>query len=224
MRLPTIIFLACTLVSAAAVKAQEGYNTQKERFSYALGYQLGNSLKRDDLDLDAKAVTQAIEDVLSGADPKMTSAEMEDAIAAARQQLAQERQALAASNKAAGEKFLAENKNLEGIKQTASGLQYKVVKEGSGPRPKATDTVVVHYRGTLLDGSEFDSSYQRQQPASLPLNGVIKGWQEGLQLMTAGSRYTFYIPAELAYGERGAGNQIGPNSTLVFEVELLEIK
>lgn len=224
MRLPTLILFACAGVAAAAAQAQEGYTTQKERFSYALGYQLGNSLRRDDLDLDAGAVTQAIEDVLSGAEPRLTGAEMEDAIAAARQQLAQERQALAASNKAAGEKFLSENRGGEGVKETASGLQYKVVKEGTGPRPKAADTVVVHYRGTLLDGTEFDSSYQRQQPATLPLNGVIKGWQEGLQLMNAGSRYTLYIPAELAYGEQGAGSRIGPNATLVFDVELLEIK
>ncbi|MCB1157821.1 MAG: FKBP-type peptidyl-prolyl cis-trans isomerase [Leptospiraceae bacterium] len=126
-------------------------------------------------------------------------------------------------NKAAGEKFLTENKGKEGVKVTPSGLQYKVIKEGSGAKPTATNTVKVHYVGTLIDGSEFDSSYKRGQPAVFPLNGVIPGWTEGLQLMTVGSKYKFFIPSHIAYGERGPG-KIGPNSTLIFDVELISIE
>ncbi|HYJ03735.1 MAG TPA: FKBP-type peptidyl-prolyl cis-trans isomerase, partial [Chthoniobacterales bacterium] len=122
------------------------------------------------------------------------------------------------------EKFLAENKNKEGVKTTASGLQYKVLKEGSGASPKETDTVVTNYKGTLLDGTEFDSSYKRNEPATFPVNRVIKGWTEALQLMKPGSKYQLFIPAALAYGERGAGRDIGPNATLIFEVELLSVK
>ncbi len=123
-----------------------------------------------------------------------------------------------------GEKYLAENAKKEGVKTTASGLQYKVLKEGEGKTPKATDTVQVHYRGTLLDGTEFDSSIKRGEPAEFPLNRVIKGWTEGVQLMKEGSKYQFVIPPQLAYGDRGAGGPIGPNETLIFEVELLKIR
>ena len=130
----------------------------------------------------------------------------------------------AEKNKAEGEKFLAENKTKDGVKTTASGLQYKVLKEGSGASPKETDTVVTNYRGTLIDGTEFDSSYKRNEPASFPVNRVIKGWTEALQLMKPGAKYQLFIPSSLAYGERGAGQLIGPNATLIFEVELLSIK
>jgi FKBP-type peptidyl-prolyl cis-trans isomerase len=123
-----------------------------------------------------------------------------------------------------GEKFLAENKTKEGVKTTASGLQYKVLKEGTGKSPTASDTVVCHYRGTLLDGTEFDSSYKRGEPAEFPLNRVIPGWTEGVQLMKEGAKYQFFIPSKLAYGSRGAGGVIGPDETLIFEVELIKIK
>ncbi len=127
-------------------------------------------------------------------------------------------------NKAAGEKFLAENAKKSTIKSTSSGLQYEVLTPGTGKiNPKATDTVTVHYKGTSIDGKEFDSSYSRGEPASFPLNGVIPGWTEGVQLMTEGAKYRFYIPSALAYGENGAGGAIGPNETLIFEVELLKI-
>jgi FKBP-type peptidyl-prolyl cis-trans isomerase FklB len=127
-------------------------------------------------------------------------------------------------NKAEGEKFLADNKKKEGIKTTASGLQYKVIKDGTGKTPKATDTVSTHYRGTLISGKEFDSSYKRGEPAEFPVNGVIKGWTEALQLMKEGAKWQLFIPSELAYGERGAGQDIGPNSTLIFDIELLSVK
>ena len=122
------------------------------------------------------------------------------------------------------EKFLMENKAKEGVKTLPSGLQYKVIKDGDGKTPKATDTVVTHYRGTLLDGSEFDSSYKRKEPAEFPVNGVIKGWTEALQLMKEGAKWTLYVPPKLAYGERGFPPVIGPNETLIFEIELLKVK
>ena len=149
---------------------------------------------------------------------------MQAAVNVERQKRADAQQAIADGNKQRGQAFLSENKAKEGVKTTGSGLQYKVEKQGDGATPSPQSTVVVHYRGTLLDGTEFDSSYARDQPATLPLNGVIKGWQEGLQLMPTGSKYRFFIPSELAYGERGAGSKIGPNETLIFDVELLEIK
>jgi FKBP-type peptidyl-prolyl cis-trans isomerase FklB len=127
-------------------------------------------------------------------------------------------------NKKEGEKFIADNKKKEGVITTASGLQYKIITKGTGASPKATDTVSVHYKGTLIDGKEFDSSYRRGQPASFPVNGVIKGWTEALQLMKEGSKWQLFIPSELAYGDRGAGRDIGPNSTLIFDVELISIK
>ena len=123
-----------------------------------------------------------------------------------------------------GEKFLKQNATKEGVKTTASGLQYKVLKEGTGKSPKATDTVLVHYRGTLIDGTEFDSSYKRNEPIEFPLNQVIKGWTEGVQLMKEGAKYQFYIPSKLAYGSRGAGGAIGPDETLIFDVELLKVR
>lgn len=125
---------------------------------------------------------------------------------------------------AKGEKFLAENATKEGVTTTASGLQYKVLTHGTGKSPKATDTVLVHYRGTLLDGTEFDSSYKRKEPIEFPLNGVIKGWTEGVQLMQEGAKYVFWIHPKMAYGSRGAGRDIGPNQTLMFEVELLKVR
>lgn len=133
--------------------------------------------------------------------------------------------AMAATPAEKGEEFLKENAKKEGVKTTASGLQYKVIKEGEGKSPKATDTVSVHYRGTLLDGTEFDSSYKRNEPTQFPLNRVIKGWTEGVQLMKEGAKYQFFIPSQLAYGERGTpGGPIGPNETLIFEIELLKVQ
>jgi FKBP-type peptidyl-prolyl cis-trans isomerase len=131
---------------------------------------------------------------------------------------------MADKNAADGKKFLDDNKKKDGVKTTASGLQYKVLKEGNGAPPKATDTVTVDYRGTLIDGTEFDSSYKRGQPATFPLNGVIKGWTEGLQLMKSGAKYQFFIPSDLAYGQRAMGPDIAPNSTLIFEVDLKSVQ
>jgi FKBP-type peptidyl-prolyl cis-trans isomerase len=164
---------------------------------------------------------------LKGAKPLMNDEQVKATMAAFQKEMmakqAAAKKEMGAKNEAAGKKFLDENKKKEGWKTTASGLQYKVLKEGSGTAPKETDTVKVNYRGTTIDGTEFDSSYKRGQPATFPVNRVIKGWTEGLQLMKPGSKYQLAIPSNLAYGERGAGSDIGPNSTLLFDVELLEV-
>jgi FKBP-type peptidyl-prolyl cis-trans isomerase FklB len=172
--------------------------------------------------------SKGIKDVLSGGTLMMTEQEVQETLTNFQKDLA-EKQAtrqkeLAEKNKKDGEAFLAENMKKEGVKTLPSGLQYKVIKEGTGRTPKETDTVVTHYKGSLIDGSEFDSSYKRGQPATFPVKGVIKGWTEALQLMKEGSTWQLFVPADLAYGERGAGSVIGPNATLIFEVELLSIK
>lgn len=219
------ILLACaaTLASSASVSAQE-LESQKERFSYTMGYQMGLSLQSPGIELDEDALVQALRDALNGVDPKLSRSDMDAAIAEQRRLMAEQRKEKAAVNLARGEAFLEENKQRGAVSETESGLQYEVLKEGDGEQPITSDTVVVHYEGSLIDGSIFDSSYERQNPATLPLNGLIKGWQEGLQLMKEGAKYKFFIPADLAYGESGAGERIGPNEALIFEVELLEIK
>jgi FKBP-type peptidyl-prolyl cis-trans isomerase FklB len=169
-----------------------------------------------------------LKDALAGKEAALTKEEREKTLQAFQKEMMEKQitasKEAATKNAAEGEKFLTENKKKDGVKTTASGLQYKVLKEGSGPSPKETDTVVVNYKGTLIDGTEFDSSFKRNEPASFQVNRVVKGWIEALQLMKAGSKYQLFIPSALAYGERGAGQLIGPNATLIFEVELLSIK
>jgi len=165
-----------------------------------------------------------MKDAMSGKRPLLTEADAREVMTTWQKELADKQKGMADKNAADGKKFLEDNKKKDGVKTTASGLQYKVLKEGNGPQPKATDTVTVDYRGTLIDGTEFDSSYKRGQPATFPLNGVIKGWTEGLQLMKSGAKYQFFIPSDLAYGQRAMGPDIAPNSTLVFEVELKSVQ
>ena len=196
----------------------------KKRFSYIIGMQIGQNLKNDNIDLDEMAFMAAIKDASSGAKPQLSEADVQATLQRIQQARAAEGQKLADSNRAEGEKFLADNAKKSGIKTLESGLQYTVVKAGSGGMPKATDTVEVHYRGTLINGTEFDSSFSRGQPATFPVNGVIKGWQEALQLMKEGAKWQIFVPSDLAYGPRGAGGDIGPNATLIFDVELLKIK
>lgn len=201
---------------------------QKDKASYSIGYDIGTTFKKQNIELNTDAFISGMKEGLSGKDATMTKEEREKTLEAFQKEMMEKQAAAskeaASKNLAEGEKFLAANKSKEGVKTTASGLQYKVLKEGTGPTPKETDTVVTNYRGTLLDGTEFDSSYKRNEPASFPVNRVIKGWTEALQLMKVGSKYQLFIPAGLAYGERGAGRDIGPNATLIFEVELLSIK
>jgi len=200
----------------------------KDKVSYSIGLNIGKSMKQEGLDINPDALAAAMKDVFAGAKPQLTDEEVQAVMQEFQKEMMAKRmkgqQEGLTKNKAEGEKFLADNKKKEGIKTTASGLQYKVIKDGTGKTPKATDTVSTHYRGTLISGKEFDSSYKRGEPAEFPVNGVIKGWTEALQLMKEGAKWQLFIPSELAYGERGAGQDIGPNSTLIFDIELLSVK
>jgi FKBP-type peptidyl-prolyl cis-trans isomerase FklB len=200
---------------------------QKDRESYSLGYQFGQSLKVQGVDINLQVYNSGIQDGLGGKEPQMTPEEIRATMTNLQQRLvaAQQktRREVAAKNLSESKTFLAENKNKEGIQTLPSGLEYKVVTEGSGKMPKPEDTVKVHYKGTLIDGTEFDSSYRRGEPSTFKVKGVIKGWTEALQLMKEGSKWQLFIPPELGYGERGAG-PVPPNSTLIFEVELLAIQ
>jgi FKBP-type peptidyl-prolyl cis-trans isomerase len=199
----------------------------EDRASYIIGHNLGRSLKTAEVNVNEDLVIKGFRDALGGAPALLTEAEMNETMQSFQQQVQQQQQAkqkaLGDKNKTEGEAFLAKNKERAGVKTTASGLQYEVLTEGTGPTPKATDNVTVHYTGTLIDGTKFDSSVDRGQPASFVLNQVIPGWTEGVQLMKVGSKYKFYIPSALGYGERGAGGVIGPNAPLIFEVELISI-
>ncbi len=210
-------------LSSASVWAAAELNTEKQKLSYALGTYFSQGISQQGVDMDIPAFLQAVEDVLNKAELKLSDEELQTVLTQYQEKLASERNASANNNKAVGENFLAENKNKEGVVALPNGMQYKVLKEGSGPKPKSDSEVQVHYHGTHIDGQVFDSSYDRGEPISLSLTQVIKGWQEALPLMSVGSKYQFYIPAELAYGERGAGTSIGPNEALIFDIELLSI-
>ena len=224
---------AFSLVLPSLVSAQ--LDTEQDKLSYVIGMDIGNSLKQLNTEFNLEAMAQGIKAILEGETPLLEQDEAEQVKQAFFQKVqaeAQQKAAAASEELAAmgqknleeGQAFLAENKTKEGVVETDSGLQYEVLEEGDGSKPQASDTVTVHYRGTLLDGTVFDSSITRGQPATFTLNQVIAGWTEGVQLMPVGSKYKFFIPSNLAYGEQGAGGRIGPNSTLIFEVELLEIK
>lgn len=218
--------LLLTMQAAAGEKVIP--KSEKERLSYTMGVEMGNNLKKQSIDVDPDVLFRGLKDVLSGSTLLMSDEEMLAVKNAFRQEMmrkqAEEIQKLAEKNKKEGEAFLEENKKKEGVKTLSSGLQYKVIAEGTGRSPKATDTVTVNYRGTFVDGKEFDSSYKRGQPASFPVNGVIPGWTEALQLMKEGAKWQIAVPAGLAYGEKGAGNIIGPNAVLIFDIELISIK
>jgi FKBP-type peptidyl-prolyl cis-trans isomerase FklB len=219
------VLLAGSVTASSALAAE--LETEAQKLGYIIGMDIGNSLKQQGTDLDLDSLFEAIEATYKGEPLAMTPEEAaairEEFIAKRRGEAEEQRQSQAATNAAAGDKFLLENRNKEGVQVTDSGLQYKVIEMGDGPKPSATDQVTVHYRGTLLNGEEFDSSYSRNQPMSFQLDQVIPGWTEGLQLMPVGSKFMFYIPPGLAYGPAGGG-PIGPNATLIFEVELLDIE
>jgi FKBP-type peptidyl-prolyl cis-trans isomerase FkpA len=233
-----IVFVSAVLliaVNANCTKSTEegstgktvSLETLKQKGSYIMGYQQGHNLKMREFDteIEMDAFIQGIKDGLKG-ETKIEEQKMNEIFReffqGIRERMDTKRKSLGEKNKAEGEQWLKENAQKEGIIVTASGLQYRVLTEGTGPKPNPTDTVTVHYKGTLIDGTEFDSSYSRGEPASFPLNRVIAGWTEGLQLMSKGAKYKFFIPSNLGYGERGQGSVIGPNSVLVFEVELLD--
>jgi len=203
--------------------------TTKQKASYAIGMNLGGGLHRQNIDVDTDAIVQGLQDTLNGKKALLTDEEARSALMQLQSEMQAKMQAKQTAegeaNKKEGDAFLAANKTKEGVVTLPSGLQYKILKEGSGPKPTATDSVVCNYKGTLINGTEFDSSYKRGEPATFPVTGVIKGWTEALQLMPVGSKWQLFIPSDLAYGPRGTpGGPIGPNSTLIFEVELISIK
>ena len=214
--------------TATGTKTPLTLKTEKDKVSYAIGVNIGKSMRKDTVDIDPAIFSRGMKDALAGGKLLLTDDEMKASLtklqADLRVKQEQAMQKAGETNKKAGDDFLAQNKTKEGVVALPDGLQYKILKEGTGPKPAATDSVVCNYRGTLLDGTEFDSSYKRGQPATFPVSGVIKGWTEAVQLMPVGSKWQLFIPADLAYGNRGAGADIGPNSTLIFEVELLSIQ
>jgi FKBP-type peptidyl-prolyl cis-trans isomerase FklB len=206
--------------------------TRKQKFSYALGMNIGNglgaNLKKQSVEVDPALVSQGLKDAMGGAKTRLTQEEAQAVLnevqTEVRKQQQEKTQESSAKNKTEGEAFLTANKTKEGVVTLPSGLQYKILTAGTGPKPTASDSVKCNYRGTLINGTEFDSSYKRGQPATFGVGQVIKGWTEALQLMPVGSKWQLFIPSSLAYGERGAGAEIGPDSTLIFEVELLSIE
>jgi FKBP-type peptidyl-prolyl cis-trans isomerase FklB len=199
----------------------------QDRASYAIGLNLGRSFKANEVNVNLDLLVRGVKDALAGAAPLLTDEEIQASMQSLQQEVMAKQQEknkmIGEKNKAEGDAYLAKNKARPEVKTTASGLQYEVINPGSGDNPKPTDKVTVHYKGTLIDGTVFDSSYDRKEPATFVLNQVIKGWTEGVGLMKPGAKYKFFIPSDLGYGERGAGAQIGPNSVLIFEVELLSI-
>ena len=221
-----IVIISVAFSFAVAAFAEEKppqLKDLKDKASYSIGLNVGMNMKRQNVDVNQDAFTAGFKDALAGRKPLMTEQEVREAMMAFEKDMQQKQNDAAQKNSADAQKFMTENKSKEGVKTTGSGLQYKVMKEGSGAQPKATDTVTVNYRGTLTDGTEFDSSYKRGQPATFPVSGVIKGWTEALQMMKVGSKYQLFIPPDLGYGANGQ-RAIPPNSVLIFEVELMDVK
>ena len=219
---------AIALSGAAFAADAPGLKGEKEKLSYSIGMNLGGNLKRESVEVDQELLVKGFKDSYEGGKTILSEDEARKTLADYQKKLmakkAEMMKKLGEKNKADGEKFLAENAKKAGVKSLPSGLQYKEITPGKGKSPKATDTVTVHYKGTLIDGTVFDSSYKRGEPATFPVSGVIPGWTEALQLMKTGAKWQLFIPPNLAYGERGAGRDIGPNATLIFEVELISIK
>jgi len=222
--LKSFLLLGTTLLllpALATAQQKAAPKTQKQKVSYTIGLDIGKNMKRQKLDVDIPQLARGIQDGISDAKPVLSDSEMQEVMTVFQKEVLAR---MAEKNKKDGEAFLAENKNKPGVKTLPSGLQYKVLTEGSGKTPKATDTVVTHYRGALIDGKEFDSSYKRGEPATFPVNRVIPAWVEALQLMKEGAKWQLFVPSNLGYGERGAGQDIGPNATLIFDVELIKVK
>jgi len=222
--------LCAALVVPAAARAADAPALQgeKEKLSYSIGMDIGATLKRQSVEVDVDSLAKGIRDSYSGDNTLLTEEASRQLILDYQRQVMEKQAAamkqLGEKNKMEGERFLAENAKKAGVKVLPSGLQYTVITPGTGKSPKLTDTVTTNYRGTLIDGKEFDSSYRRGEPATFPVSGVIAGWTEALQLMQEGAKWQIVLPPNLAYGERGAGRDIGPNATLIFEVELISVK
>jgi FKBP-type peptidyl-prolyl cis-trans isomerase FklB len=227
-RIAMAMCAAVALSGAAFAADAPELKTDKEKISYSIGMNLGGSLKRDSIEVDPDMLAKGLKDSYGGGKTLLTEDQARQALEDFQKTLmakkAETMQKLSEKNKADGEKFLAENGKKEGVKTLPSGLQYKEIAPGTGKSPKTTDTVTTHYKGALIDGTEFDSSYKRGEPVSFPVSGVIAGWTEALQLMKEGAKWQLFVPSNLAYGERGAGREIGPNATLIFEVELISIQ
>jgi FKBP-type peptidyl-prolyl cis-trans isomerase FklB len=218
-------FLFISSLTGTALNAEEAptLTTDEQKFGYAIGLQIGQGLLQQGAQVDVDALTLAIKDMLAKKEPRLSQDELQKVVQKQKEKLAKTRKESAEKNLAASKAFLEENKKKEGVKTLPSGLQYKVITEGKGEKPKATDTVSVHYRGTLINGAEFDSSYKSGNPVTFQVGNVIKGWQEALPLMPAGSKWQVFIPPDLAYGDQGAGGAIGPNEALLFDIELLAV-
>ena len=217
------ISLLAILFGGTAIAADSKPSTEKEKFSYTIGFQIGQGFKRDGLDIDTKSMSQAIMDVMKNKAPRLTPDEMRSAMEGTQKKLAVKRKAKGDKAKAAGEKYLADNGKKDGVITRKSGLQYKVISTGKGKQPKATDSITAHYKGSLINGKEFDSSYRRGEPATFNVGQVINGWKEILPLMKEGDKWQVFIPSDLAYGERGQGATIGPNEALIFDIELIKV-
>ena len=230
MKQLTIIVLLMAVIGCQSSTTEHPTQlvTQQEKVSYSIGCDIGESLINQELELDPALVAQGLKDALSKSELKLTSAEMKEIITIFNEErmrkMNPELGEQSSKNLEEGEQFLAANKQKEGVITTESGLQYKVIRKGTGKTPKLSDTVETHYRGTLINGKEFDSSYKRGETISFPVSGVIQGWTEALQLMKEGAKWQLFIPSELAYGARGAGGDIGPNATLIFDIELISVK
>jgi FKBP-type peptidyl-prolyl cis-trans isomerase FklB len=221
--------LLCLAFLAAGAHAQEAptLKNQQEKASYSLGYKIGGDFRQQGIEIAPDALLLGMKDALAGGETALTEDQMREALLGLQKEVMAKQQEqykqLAEKNLQGGKTFLLENRKKAGVKTTTSGLQYKVLEKGTGKKPGLEDTVTVHYRGRLIDGTEFDSSYKRNEPATFPVKGVIPGWTEALQLMKEGAKWQLFIPADLAYGEKGVPG-IGPNATLIFDVELLSIK
>ncbi len=226
----TKIVMICLLAVTIQVAAQKKtkLETQKDSISYIIGTDIAKNLKKQELDVSPAMLAKGFEDQYNGKKLLLTDDQIQACMTSFQQQMLAKQSAemgqLAEKNMKEGELFLAQNKKRDSVVTLPSGLQYKIIVAGTGKMPTVNDTVTTHYRGTLIDGTEFDNSYKRGEPATFPVKGVIPGWTEALQLMKVGSKWELFIPPQLAYGERGAGQTIGPNATLLFDVELISIK
>jgi FKBP-type peptidyl-prolyl cis-trans isomerase FklB len=224
-----VVALVLSIFSSMVIAQKKGTpKTKKEKISYSIGVNIGKNMKTQGIDLDQGLLTQGIKDGLNSSKTAMSDKDMEASMTAFQQEIMGKMQAKqkvdGEKNAKEGEAFLAANKKKEGVVTLSSGLQYKILKSGDGPKPTKDQTVKCHYRGTLIDGTEFDSSYKRGEPTEFPVGQVVKGWIEALQLMPVGSKWQLFIPSDLAYGPNGAGQMIGPNATLIFDIELVSIK
>ncbi len=229
MKIIAVAFLAFFIVmNQVHAEDSQVLRTQKDKVSYIIGIDIGKAFKKQGLEIDSDLLVKGIKDSMAGNKPLVSEQEIREIMVGLQQKMAaqeaEHQKKLAEKNKGEGEAFLAENKKKAGVQTLPSGLQDKVIRPGTGKKPQKTDTVSTHYRGTLIDGTEFDSSYRRGKPASFPVGGVIPGWTEALQLMEEGAKWQLFLPANLAYGERGAGREIGPHAVLIFEVELISVQ